>query len=68
MLTTRAPDALDRLLRIRLPAGVAAGEYDADGDQVGEPHHAALAGFVAWTLVRAAEPGTGEVSKRKKRR
>jgi uncharacterized protein len=51
-------DALDRLLRVRLPAGFAAEAYDpASGHAVGAgSHHAALAGFLAWSLIRAAEP------------
>jgi hypothetical protein len=68
MLTASAPDALDRLLRIRFPAGVSAGAYDADTGEVDEPHHAALSGFVAWTLVRAAEPKAAPMKRRKKLR
>jgi uncharacterized protein len=49
-------DALDRLLRLRLPAGLAAGAYDPADGSTTQPHDAALAGFLAWTLVRAAEP------------
>ncbi|MBR9989622.1 MAG: hypothetical protein KFH98_07695 [Gemmatimonadetes bacterium] len=68
LLTWAAPEALDRLLRLHLPAGVAAGDYDVDTGAGGEPHHAALAGFVAWTLARAAEPEQAAVSRRKRRR
>lgn len=68
LLTARAPDALDRLLRVRLPAGVAAGGYDADTDEIDEPHHAALAGFMAWTIVHAAEVKDAPAKARKKRR
>lgn len=66
LLTPDAPAALDRLLRLHLPGGVAAGEYDTDTGMAGEPHHAALAGFVAWALVRAAEP-TEDAGRRRKR-
>ena len=61
-------DALDRLLRVRLPSGVAAASYDpATGDAI-DPYHAALAGFLAWALVRAAEPlETPRKSARKRR-
>jgi hypothetical protein len=68
LLTHQAADALDRLLRLRLPAGVAAAAYDADTGAAAEPHHAALAGFVAWTLVHAAEPKDTAESRRKRRR
>lgn len=68
LLTHEAPAALDRLLRLQLPSGVAAGEYDPDTGAGSEPHHAALAGFVAWTLVRAAEPREGAASRGKRRR
>jgi uncharacterized protein len=68
LLTHEAADALDRLLHLRLPAGVAAAEYDTDTGAPGEPHHAALAGFVAWALVYAAEPKEAAESRRKRRR
>jgi hypothetical protein len=68
LLTPHAPEALDRLLRLQLPAGVAAAEYDAETGATGEPHHAALAGFVAWSLVHAAEPKEAAGSRRKRRR
>src|SRR5690606_37234468 len=51
LLTPDARAALDRLLRLRLPGGVAAASYDTDTGQAEEPHHAALSGFIAWTLV-----------------
>jgi uncharacterized protein len=60
------PDAPHRLLRIDLPAGVAAGAYDAATGEADEPHHAALAGFLAWSLVRVAEPRTERRAKRGK--
>jgi uncharacterized protein len=56
LLGTDVPGALDRLLLVRLPAGIAAAAYDPDTGAGHEPHDAALAGFLAWTLVRAAEP------------
>lgn len=68
LLTHEAAGALDRLLRVKLPAGVAAGEYDPETGLGSEPHHAALAGFVAWTLVHAAEPKEAGDVRRKRRR
>jgi hypothetical protein len=68
LLTDRSADALDRLLRLRLPGGVAAAEYDAATGEGSDPHHAALAGFIAWGLVRAAEPATPADARRKRRR
>ena len=68
LLTHSAPDALDRLQRLQFPAGVAAAEYDVESGVAGGPHQAALAGFLAWTLVRSAEPGTAAGSRRKRRR
>jgi uncharacterized protein len=53
-----APDpaaALDRLLRLRLPGNLAAAAYDPDSGEAIDPDNAALAGFLAWSLVRAAE-------------
>jgi uncharacterized protein len=60
LLTPLAPDALDRLLRVRLPGRLAAAAYDPASGEASEPHHAALAGFLAWSLVRAAEPAAKE--------
>ncbi|HSJ24006.1 MAG TPA: glycoside hydrolase family 125 protein [Longimicrobiales bacterium] len=54
MLGPHADDALDRLLRITLPDGVAAAGWDTADGTVAEPHHAGLAGLVAWTLARGA--------------
>jgi hypothetical protein len=68
LLTHSAPDALDRLQRLKFPAGVAAAEYDVESGTGGDPHHAALAGFLAWALVGAAEPKTTAASRRKRRR
>lgn len=68
LLTHEAPAALDRLLRLQLPSGVAAAGYDPDTGAGSEPHHAALAGFVAWTLVHAAEPKQAGAGRRKMRR
>jgi uncharacterized protein len=55
LLGAQPADALDRLLRVRMPGGIAAATYDADTGEAAEPFHGALAGFLAWTLVRAAE-------------
>lgn len=68
LLTDRSDAALDRLLQLRLPGGVAAAEYDPDSGQGVDPHHAALAGFVAWALVHAAEPKDNPAAERKTRR
>jgi hypothetical protein len=48
-------DALRRLARLRFPAGVAAGGYATETGDVIEPYHAALAGYLAWTMPRAQE-------------
>jgi hypothetical protein len=56
MLGPHANDAVKRLLQLRLPSGVAAGGYDTDHGDVVEPHHAALAGLIAWSMPRAREP------------
>jgi hypothetical protein len=48
-------DALGRLTRLRLPAGVAAGGYSTDARDVVEPYYASLAGFLAWAMPRAQE-------------
>jgi uncharacterized protein len=58
LLTPAKEDALRRLLGLRLPAGLAVETYDP---VTGEGHaatacHAALAGFLAWALIAAAEP------------
>ena len=68
LLTHAAPDALDRLQRLQLPAGVAAAGYDVESGVAAEPHHAALAGFLAWALVGSAEPKEAAASRRKRRR
>lgn len=68
LLTHNAADALDRLLRVQMPSGVAAAEYDPDTGAAADPHHAALAGFVAWTLVHAAEPKEPAGTRRGRRR
>jgi uncharacterized protein len=68
LLTHNASDALDRLLHVQMPSGVAAAEYDPETGAASEPHHAALAGFVAWTLVHAAEPKEAAAGGRKRRR
>ncbi|MEX0906717.1 MAG: hypothetical protein WD054_00185 [Gemmatimonadota bacterium] len=60
--------ALDRLLRISLPAGVAAAAYDPSTGAALHPHHAALAGFLAWALVKAAEPAVPRTTSKKRRR
>jgi uncharacterized protein len=68
LLGPGADDALRRLLLLRLPGGVAAAGYDPGTGMADSPHHAALAGFVAWTLVRAAEPRDGGRTARRRRR
>lgn len=68
LLGPGASDALQRLLRIRLPAGLGAASYDPATGEAAEPHHAALAGFLAWTLVRAAEPPDTRRKSRRGRR
>jgi hypothetical protein len=61
-------DALGRLLRLQLPEGVAAASYDVGTGVCTEPHDAALAGFIAWTLVRAAEPKQQATTRKTRRR
>jgi hypothetical protein len=56
LLAPRADDALATLLRIRFPDGIAAAACDPASGAASEPHHGALAGFLAWTLIRAAGP------------
>jgi hypothetical protein len=56
LLAPRADDALATLLRIRFPDGIAAAACDPASGEASEPHHGALAGFLAWTLIRAAGP------------
>jgi uncharacterized protein len=56
LLGPGSDDALQKLLRIRLPGGIAAAAFDVETGQGAEPYHAALAGFLAWSLLRAAEP------------
>lgn len=61
-------DARDRLLRVELPAGVAAAAYDPETGVASDPHHAALAGFLAWSLVRVSEPAPKREPRKKSRR
>ncbi|HUF51884.1 MAG TPA: glycoside hydrolase family 125 protein [Longimicrobiales bacterium] len=61
-------DARDRLLRVELPAGVAAATYDPHTGIASDPHHAALAGFLAWSLVRVSEPAPKREGRKKSRR
>src|SRR5690606_24051983 len=68
LLTYRAQETLQQLLELELPDGIAAGTYDVDSREMFEPHYATLAGFLAWTLVRAAEPKDELASRRKRRR
>jgi uncharacterized protein len=68
LLGPGADEALRRLLLLRLPGGVAADGYDPGTGAADSPHHAALAGFLAWTLVRAAEPKDGGRTARRRRR
>lgn len=56
LLGPAAPVVLDTLLRVQLPGGLAAAAFDPETGAASEPDHAALAGFLAWTLLRAAEP------------
>jgi uncharacterized protein len=67
LLGPASTDALERLLRVRLPGGLAAAEYDTATGDGAEPHHAALAGFLAWALIRAAEPRSPERGRRGRR-
>lgn len=62
-----AADALDRLQRINLDQGLAAETWDPADGSTSAPHNAALAGFLAWSLVRAAEPKADAHRKRKRR-
>ncbi|HEX6307790.1 MAG TPA: glycoside hydrolase family 125 protein [Longimicrobiales bacterium] len=68
LLGDRSADALKRLQRLSFPGGVAAAQYDVTSGACSQPHHAALAGFLAWTLVQAAEPKDELASRRKQRR
>jgi uncharacterized protein len=62
------PGAIDRLQQLRLPGGIAAAAYDSTTAEMSEPHHAALAGFLAWTLVTVAEPARETTTRKKRRR
>ncbi|HEX7119693.1 MAG TPA: glycoside hydrolase family 125 protein [Longimicrobiales bacterium] len=54
LLGPRRDEARARLAALRLDGGLACGWYDPDtGAPVAERHHAALAGFLAWTIWRA---------------
>jgi uncharacterized protein len=54
---TPTPDgALRRLAELRLPGGLAVESVDPATGQGTSGPHAALAGFLAWVLIRAAEP------------
>jgi uncharacterized protein len=68
LLGPDAAGALDRLLRISLPGGLAAAAWDPADGSPAEPDHAALAGLLAWTLTRAAEPPAEPRAGRRKRR
>jgi hypothetical protein len=65
LLGPAADEALRRLSSIPFPSGVAAGGYAFDGDEVIEPFHAALAGFVAWAMPRAKESPSGARAERR---
>lgn len=67
LLGPAAPEALDRLLRVRLPGGVAAGAYDTATGEGSQVHDAALAGFLAWSLIRAAEPAVPPHARKRRR-
>jgi uncharacterized protein len=68
LLGPGSSDALDRLLKLALPAGVAAAAYDPATGEPTEPHHAAAAGFLAWALVRAAEAPSASVARKRRGR
>ncbi|HSL72012.1 MAG TPA: hypothetical protein VK864_17310 [Longimicrobiales bacterium] len=56
LVSARAPDALAVLRRLSLVGDLAAATYDPDlGSPVGDFHDAALAGFLAWSLVEATK-------------
>jgi len=67
LLGPYAREALDRLLDIALPQGVAAAAWDPQTGAATMPHDAALAGFLAWTLVRSAEPQQQDNRRRRRR-
>jgi uncharacterized protein len=56
LLGPASAEALDRLLKVRFEGGIAAASCDPATGDAAHPHHAALAGFLAWALIRAAEP------------
>jgi uncharacterized protein len=68
LLGPDAAGALDRLLGISLPGGLAAAAWDPADGSPAEPYHAALAGLLAWSLSRAAEPPAEQRAGRRKRR
>jgi uncharacterized protein len=68
LLTPDPREALQRLLQLRLPGSLAAAAWDPTDGSAREPGHAALAGFLAWTLVRAAEAQSGGRDARRNRR
>lgn len=61
-------DALRRLQQIRFTDGIAAACYDPGDGDVAQPHHAALAGLLAWSLVHALERGREPAGRRQRRR
>jgi uncharacterized protein len=68
LLTPDPREALQRLLQLRLPGSLAAAAWDPSDGSVREPGHASLAGFLAWTLARAAEAQSGGREARRNRR
>ena len=65
LLGPSVDEALRRLNSITFPGGVAAGGYTFDGTAVIEPFHAALAGFIAWTMPRSKERPSGNRAERR---
>jgi hypothetical protein len=72
LLTHRKDAALRTLRALKLTDGIASDRYDAaTGASAGATHAAALAGFLAWTLVHAldsaSKPGADSKVKKKKK-
>jgi uncharacterized protein len=65
LLGPGAEDALERLRAVRLPAALAAAAYDPATGEAAESDHAALAGFLAWSLAHAAEARSGTGSRKR---
>jgi uncharacterized protein len=65
LLGPGAEDALERLRAVLLPGALAAAAYDPATGEAAEPDHAALAGFLAWSLTHAAEARSGTRSRKR---